>query len=152
VTDAPVEIRRLDRADMPALAGFYRGIFDRTYPAMAGRHTPAEDRAYFEQHVFATSALWAACRDTEWLGFLGLAPGWVEKLYVAGAHQGRGIGGLLLDFAKSGSNELHLWTYARNRHARGFYEANGFSMVEETDGSDNEDREPDVLYRWRRRN
>jgi len=30
------------------------------------------------------------------------------------------------------------------------YEARGFSSVEETDGSGNEEGEPDVLYHWRR--
>lgn len=45
---------------------------------------------------------------------------------------------------------LNLWTFQRNRRARRFYELNGFAAVRETDGSSNEEKEPDVLYRWQR--
>ena len=31
-----------------------------------------------------------------------------------------------------------------------FYEARGFALVRETDGSGNEEREPDALYLWTR--
>ena len=35
------------------------------------------------------------------------------------------------------------------KRARQFYEARGFIASEFTDGSRNEEREPDVLYVWR---
>jgi len=31
-----------------------------------------------------------------------------------------------------------------------FYEARGFALVRETDGSGNEEKEPDALYLWTR--
>jgi hypothetical protein len=43
-----------------------------------------------------------------------------------------------------------LWTFQRNAPARRFYEKEGFVAVRETDGSGNEEREPDVLYLWKR--
>jgi hypothetical protein len=43
---------------------------------------------------------------------------------------------------------LMLWTFQRNARARQFYEARGFVAAELTDGSRNEEREPDALYRW----
>jgi hypothetical protein len=43
-----------------------------------------------------------------------------------------------------------LWTFQKNVAARRFYEDRGFQAVEETDGSRNEEREPDVHYVWRR--
>jgi hypothetical protein len=33
--------------------------------------------------------------------------------------------------------------------ARGFYEARGMRLVETTDGSGNEEKEPDAVYEWR---
>ncbi len=50
--------------------------------------------------------------------------------------------------AKAASTSLQLWTFQKNTSARRFYEARGFVVIEETDGSTNEEREPDVLYRW----
>ena len=43
---------------------------------------------------------------------------------------------------------LTLWTFERNARAWAFYEARGFVASEFTDGSRNEEREPDVLYAW----
>ena len=56
----------------------------------------------------------------------------------------------LLEQAKAGADELSLWTFQQNLRARLFYERHGFSVVTETDGADNEEKLPDVLYRWRR--
>jgi ribosomal protein S18 acetylase RimI-like enzyme len=62
--------------------------------------------------------------------------------------QRRGIGTALLDIARSKLARLELWTFQRNAQARRFYEARGFVLVEETDGSRNEEREPDARYLW----
>ena len=40
-------------------------------------------------------------------------------------------------------------TFQRNANARRFYEARGFALVRQTDGSDNEEKEPDALDLWR---
>jgi len=61
-----------------------------------------------------------------------------------------GIGSLLLGCAKEEMDEIRLWTFQRNAGARAFYQRHGFTAEEETDGTDNEEREPDVLYHWRR--
>jgi hypothetical protein len=42
-----------------------------------------------------------------------------------------------------------LWTFQTNTGARRFYERHGFVAVDETDGSANEERAPDVRYAWR---
>jgi ribosomal protein S18 acetylase RimI-like enzyme len=44
---------------------------------------------------------------------------------------------------------LWLWTFQTNTGARRFYERHGFVAVDETDGSANEERAPDVRYAWR---
>jgi len=64
--------------------------------------------------------------------------------------QGRHIGTTLLNIAQSRFDRLSLWTFKRNRNARKFYEKHGFRLVAETDGSRNEEKEPDVLYWWQR--
>jgi putative acetyltransferase len=42
-----------------------------------------------------------------------------------------------------------LHVFSRNAPARLFYEAAGFVLVEEGDGSDNAEGEPDCTYLWR---
>jgi len=41
------------------------------------------------------------------------------------------------------------WVFQRNEGARRFYERHGCRLVELTDGSGNEEKEPDALYEWR---
>ncbi len=84
------------------------------------------------------------------LAVIALSPGWVDQLYVATSEQGRGIGSRMLRLAQDSSDQpLQLWAFQRNTRARSFYEGRGFVEVRRTDG-DNEEREPDVLYRWER--
>ncbi|THA71447.1 GNAT family N-acetyltransferase [Streptomyces sp. A0958] len=84
-------------------------------------------------------------------GFVSLDGTELEHLYIAPGLRRRGIGSLLLDAAKrSGPEELTLYTFRRNTGARAFYERHGFTAVAFDDGSRNEEKEPDVRYRWRR--
>ena len=41
---------------------------------------------------------------------------------------------------------LQLWTFQVNDRARRFYERNGFTIAEMTDGAGNQEREPDIRY------
>jgi hypothetical protein len=43
---------------------------------------------------------------------------------------------------------LQLFTFQRNERARAFYEARGFVAIGASDGSGNEEGEPDLLYEW----
>jgi GNAT superfamily N-acetyltransferase len=145
-----IEVRRLSLSDMDAVAIIHRTSFDARLPWLAGLHTPAEDRWFFREQVFAACQVWG-CGMPSLTGFIAFREDWIDQLYVLPEHQGRGAGGALLDQAQSSFPILQLWTFQRNAGARQFYERRGFRMVRETDGRDNEEREPDVLYSWERR-
>jgi ribosomal protein S18 acetylase RimI-like enzyme len=73
-------------------------------------------------------------------------------LYVAVDHQGEGIGRRLLELAKSRSlGLLELYTFQVNEKAVAFYLANGFEIVDGSDGSRNEELEPDYRLSWARK-
>ena len=83
------------------------------------------------------------------VGVSSVHDGWLDQLYVAPEVQGAGVGTVLLDDAKRRSPAgLHLWVFQRNDRARRFYEERGCRPVRFTDGRENMEREPDVLYRW----
>lgn len=71
----------------------------------------------------------------------------IDQLYVrVGSHR-RGVGTALLEWAKNrSSGSLQLYTLARNRVARAFYERHGF--VVERQGFEPHWQLDDVLYRW----
>ena len=142
-------LRRLTLADVDAVAIIHRAAFDQRLPWLAGLHTPEEDRAFFRDRVFSECEVWGDGTDRI-TGFIAFRLDWIDQLYVLPDHQVQGIGGALLDFAKSRSARLQLWTFQRNAAARSFYEKRGFIALRETDGRDNEEREPDILYGWNR--
>ena len=72
---------------------------------------------------------------------------WVTQLYLHPSHVGLGIGSTLLAHAVARLPlPIRLCTFQRNIGARRFYERNGFSAIQFTDGSTNQERCPDVLY------
>lgn len=142
-------VRCLESCDMDAAAVTMRASFDDRLPWLAGRHTPDEDRAFFRDRLLPTHELWGAFEGSKMVGVLAFRDGWIDQLYIRPGHQGCGIGAALIGVAKQASSELRLRTFKANTGARRFYEHRGFVVVDETDGSGNEEREPDLLYRWR---
>ncbi|WP_298369296.1 GNAT family N-acetyltransferase [uncultured Bradyrhizobium sp.] len=151
MTSSGLSIRRRTLADMDAAARVHRAAFDDALPWLAGLHTPDEDRWFYRERMFATCTVWGAFDGEAMSGIIASHDDWIAQLYVLPAAQGRGIGSALLEIAQQGADQLQLWTFQRNARARRFYEARGFAAVEETDGSRNEEREPDVHYLWVRR-
>jgi putative acetyltransferase len=141
------QVRLLTLDDMEEAAKVHRKSFDERLPSLAGLHTPQEDRVFFKSHLFNECEMWGAV-DGRLVGFIAFSNGWIDQLYVLPDWQGQGIGKALLDIAKGRCPKLRLWTFQQNKPARQFYERNGFVPIEETDGHDNEEKAPDVLYEW----
>jgi putative acetyltransferase len=145
-----LEIRPLGLADMDAAAGVHRAAYDARLPWLAGRYTAEQDRRFFREHVFPACRLAGMFAADRLLGFIAVREDWIEQLYVLPEAHGQGIGSALLADAQARATHLHLWTFQRNAPAHAFYVARGFVLVRETDGSRNEESEPDALYRWDR--
>ena len=122
-------------------------------PRLPELHTPDEDRWFIREVVLSETEVWVAECDGVVTGFtaLGKRSGveFMEHLYVAPDHQRRGIGGELMERAKERRPAgFRLWVFQGNASARDFYERHGLRLLELTDGSGNEEKEPDALYEW----
>lgn len=136
---------------MPALARLHRTTVRTSLPFVPEVHPLHEAEAWFATELFAKAEVWFAEDEAaEPIGYIAFRPDFVEHLFIRPDAQGRGLGLVLLDKARAGAAELSLWTFQQNLRARRFYERHGFVVVTETDGADNEEKLPDVLYRWRR--
>jgi GNAT superfamily N-acetyltransferase len=113
-------------------------------------HGDDEVRDWFASHVAHETELWVAVDNAGTLvGLLVLDGQWLDQLYVEPATIGRGVGAGLVQVAKRARpNGLRLWTFASNTGAQRFYERHGFVEAKRTDGRDNEEGAPDILYVW----
>jgi GNAT superfamily N-acetyltransferase len=145
-------IRRGWRADARAATDLYlraRAAALHAGSIPAGVHDDEDVRGYFASHVVEDCELWVAEEDGALAGILVLDGEHVDQLYVEPGRTGRGIGSRLLAVAKRERPQgLALWTFQSNAGAQRFYERHGFVAVRRTDGRDNEERAPDVLYAY----
>ena len=147
-SQAGPRIRRATAGDAAAVADVYLASFKATYD-FPPAHTDDEVRGWMRDALLPTSEVWVAEEDAAVVGFVAIGEGTVEQLYVAPARTGQGIGARLLDLAKARRPQgLSLWTFQANSGARRFYARHGFRVAEMTDGSGNEERQPDVRYVW----
>jgi putative acetyltransferase len=72
---------------------------------------------------------WVYCEEERILGFFALQQNTLAALFVVPEHQGRGIGRLLLNHAKSLRQTLSLTVYEANTKAIDFYIHHGFKMM-----------------------
>lgn len=144
-------VRRGTKADARAAADLWLRAREAALDAIPQPiHSDDDVRAWFASHVVRDTDLWVAEDPADTLlGILVLEGSWVEQLYVEPTMTGKGIGGELLQLAKrERPSGLRLWTFASNTRAQRFYERHGFVETRRTDGRDNEEKAPDILYVW----
>jgi GNAT superfamily N-acetyltransferase len=144
-----IRVRPADPEDGDAVARVF--VASRaTLTFLPKLHTDEEEAAYIRDTVLPTHEVLVAERDGVVAGFVAMLDNRVEHLYVDPGSVRRGVGSALLEQAKERMSEgFRLWVFVRNEGARRFYEQRGLELVEETDGSDNMEHEPDARYEWR---
>ena len=143
-------IKKATPSHIPEVAFALRASFDATYPTFPALHTPEEDVKFISDVVFEKDEVYVAeeLDSGKVVGFIAFNKEFVDHLYFLPEAQRRGLGSQLLELAKHQSNHLRLWTFQENLGARAFYEKHGFRAVRFTDGEENDEKQPDVLYEW----
>ena len=148
---AEVVVRPATVQDADALASLFLRAREAAYPAIPRPvHPPDDVRRWMRDRFDAPGCeLWLAADGDSPVGLLLLEDSWVHSLYVDPERTGDGIGSLLLGVAKHARPRgLGLWVFETNEGARRFYRRHGFVEVDRTDGSQNEEGEPDVEMAW----
>ena len=144
-----VVIRRATAADASATADVYLRSFAAALPTVVRPRSDDEVHAYIRDVVVPSRETWVAVAEERVVGLMVLAEDVLSQLYLDPDWRGHGIGDRFVALAKERSPEgLSLWTFQVNKPAHRFYERHGFVETERTDGSGNEEQEPDVRYAW----
>lgn len=147
---AGLTLRPAGAADADAIAALFSRSY-RTLRFMPELHTIAEDRWFIGNVILQQCEVTLAEAGGRPAGFLARQEHEIRLLFVEPGGFGRGTGSRLLGAAMAcGLPALELWCFQANERARRFYEARGFRPVEFTDGARNEEKLPDVRYRWER--
>lgn len=112
-------------------------------------HTPEQDLKFFGR-IVREQQVDVAEMNGHVIGFCSVDGDWVEQLYIHPDHHRKGIGSTFMNRAKAGAANLQLWVFQQNLEAQTFYAHHGFTLVERTDGSNNEERCPDLRMTWQR--
>ncbi|WP_206516017.1 GNAT family N-acetyltransferase [Nocardioides pantholopis] len=137
--------------DAPAVAAVH--LASRRSAVRAGTmppaaHPDAEALPWLRGRL-ATDEVWVAEVAGAVVAYLRLSGDWIDDLYVVPGQAGRGIGTALLELAKQlRPAGFGLWVFEINAPARRFYARHGLVEVERTDGSENEERSPDIRVVW----
>ncbi len=148
-----VVVRPAEPAEAEALADLHTAARAAAVPAMpATVHTPDETRAWMRGRVGSSHEVWVADRAGSLVGYAALSARgdpWLDDLYVRPGLTGEGIGSALLEIVKAlRPDGFALWVFTSNDRARRFYRRHGLLELEETDGSANEERAPDLRMAW----
>jgi ribosomal protein S18 acetylase RimI-like enzyme len=116
----------------------------------AAIHSDTEIEQWIKVEVISHREVWVAVATEDHpLAVMVLHDGWIDQLYVDPTWTGLGLGSRLVELAKSRSPQgLQMWTFASNVGAQRFYERHGFVIAETTDGSGNEENQPDFRLVW----
>ncbi len=145
-----LSLRTATVGDLPAVAQMHLEVRAASVPRMPALvHDPDQVRRHVAGWDLDDHEVWLAERAGGLVGYLRLTGSWLDDLYVAVDHQGSGVGSALLDLARGlRPGGLCLWVFASNLPARAFYARHGLTELETSDGSANEEREPDVRMAW----
>jgi putative acetyltransferase len=143
-------LRRSTACDADAIANVYSASF-RLLTFLPMLHT-IEGYRWFIANVILNDCEVTVAEDKSGIfAFLARRGEEVRLLYTRPDRIGMGAGTQLIDAAKAtGIGALELWCFQANERARRFYEARGFHAIRFTDGVQNEERMPDIRYRWER--
>ena len=145
-------IRRAGDRDATGLGDVWLSAWRATFD-FPPSHPDEDVRRWLATELLPGNETWVAvdpATDERVVALMALSDRMVEQLYVAPDWIGHGLGGRLLALAKDRRPAgLELYCFQVNAFARRFYEARGFEPVSFGDGSGNEERQADVLYRWR---
>ncbi len=146
----PFTLRDATAQDADAIADLFFASF-RLLTFLPMLHPIEGYRRFIANVILKECAVLVAEDESGIVSFLALQGEEIRLLYTRPDRIGRGAGAQLIEAAKSiGVAALELWCFQANTRARRFYEARGFRAIRSTDGADNEERTPDVRYRWER--
>jgi N-acetylglutamate synthase-like GNAT family acetyltransferase len=145
-----LDLRQASLADADAIAAVFSPS-RRLLKFLPELHTVDEDRWFIENVILKECEVTVVEVLGVVISFLARHSAEIRLLHTHPNRIGEGAGSLLVHHAKARRpGALELWCFQANDRARRFYERHGFNAIHFSNGDRNEERMPDVRYRWAR--
>ena len=138
-------------ADAPRVAALLIAARAAFMPYAPSPHSEDDIRTWVSRTLFTNSRVIVAEIDAMIVGVAATEvdqeASWITQMAVDPARVGQGIGAALLAHVLNAlPRPIRLYTFQQNERARRFYERHHFAPIKFSDGRDNEEKCPDVLY------
>ena len=145
-----LHVREATSDDVPAVVAVFGRARSEAMPWLPVLHTHDEDLTHFGHALTGDGhRAWVATIDDAVVAFSAVGHGDLDHLYVDPDAQGRGVGAALFETVRAAFPDgFSFWVFTANVRAQAFYERLGARPLYATDGADNEERLPDLRYRW----
>jgi putative acetyltransferase len=145
-----ISYRPATDADWEAVLGIFNRARTHSLSWLPRIHTDDEDRWFVRHKMLVDDEVTLAIRDGQPVGFCALSVDMIDHLYIDPCAHRLGIGKHFVDRAKVVRPDgFTLYCFTQNENAAAFYCSQGLTVVEEGDGSGNEEGVPDLLFAWR---
>lgn len=144
-------IREFEEPDELRLAEIWHqaGLDEYTYLPSFQALDGEQALQVFRDVIVSHCRIWLETKDETIRGFIALNGSYIDRLYVDPKQQRLGVGGALMNHAKSMfESGLELHTHQQNSRARAFYEKHDF-VATKYGISPAPECVPDVEYHWR---
>jgi GNAT superfamily N-acetyltransferase len=142
-------LRPFQSADLDQVIALWYDTWHHTFPELTHPHPQAAWKQRFQREFVNRASIWVAECSGVIAGFVVVMTEqqYLEQLFVVPPFQHRGIGGVLLDKAKSLCPQgLRLHTLQHNKAACTFYERHDFRPT--SVGVNKINGQPSVEYTW----
>jgi len=148
-----LNLRRASNSDAEAIAEVYLRSRKELVACAPLVHSDQSVREWIRHKLLPEGDVTVATHAGVLVGFLSVSRSaecsWIAHLYLLPTYTRRGIGTAFLNHARNTlPPPIRLYTFQCNDSAREFYERHGFKAIAYSDGSENEEKCPDILYEW----
>lgn len=151
--DSVITLRPATPADAMRVASLLIDTRAAFMPYAPSAHTEEEIHGWVASHLIPSGGVTVAEVEGKVVGAMATqqtgAISWINQMAVDPAWVGKRTGSRLLAHAlQTLPLPIRLYTFQANSGARRFYVRHGFVAIELSDGQNNEERCPDVLYEF----
>ena len=137
-------IRELQRDDINKVADIWLDTNIKAHHFIPAQYWKSNFESVKEALSYAEVYVYE--HDREIQGFIGLNNEYIEGIFVSGEMQSKGIGKILINYAKEKKHKLLLNVYQKNTGAISFYQREGFEI--QHSGLDEATGEKEYVMAW----